>query len=121
MGFGGLGDFVKQNAGDLEGDVDVWLWNRRNYYNYCAYRLARPQSVNTSVSNTGQRILVRPRLPSRALRLNDPFTQPLIPLSQFAQFPARCPQVKEQNLYNRFQLRSPAYLAARLCRASARS
>ena len=54
MGFGGLRDFLKQNVGDLEGGVNVWLRNRRNYRNYCTHRLARPQSVIGSVSDTGQ-------------------------------------------------------------------
>lgn len=47
-------------------------------------------------------------------------TPPLIPRAQFAQFHARYPQVKVQNLYTRLRLRSQAYLAARPYRASAR-
>jgi len=40
--------------------------------------------------------------------------------AQFVLFLELYPQVKEQNLYTRLLLRSRAYLAARLFRASAR-
>ncbi len=44
----------------------------------------------------------------------------LIPRAQFVLFLELYPRVKEQNLYTRWLLRSRAYLAARLFRASAR-
>jgi hypothetical protein len=43
-----------------------------------------------------------------------------VPRAQFVLFLEQFPQAKEQNLYTRWLLRSRAYLAARLFRASAR-
>ena len=53
-------------------------------------------------------------------RPNGPSTPPLMPRAQFGQFHARYPQVKVQNLCTRLRLRSQAYLAGPLYRASVR-
>ena len=47
-------------------------------------------------------------------------TELMKPRAQFVQFLGRYPQAKEQSQYIRSLLRSQAYRAARLCRASAR-